>query len=90
MNQTHAPTTATNITHQYDDNRLQPASDSTIAWDDLLAEVSAGGTFWLTTVDTSSRPHMRPVFAVRSSGVLFVSGRSTRWDCAVHVPSPRH
>ncbi len=77
MHHLHGPTRAVNITHQYDDHELQPALDSTIAWDELHTQLGAGGTFWLTTIDPAGRPHTRPVFAVQTAGYLYVASSRT-------------
>lgn len=75
---------ATNITHQFDDGELKSSDDATISWNDLVAQLGAGGTFWLTTVDDSGRPHTRPVFAVVVDRALHVSS-SPSTAKAVHL-----
>jgi hypothetical protein len=72
------PDDADNITHQFDDGRMQPVDpDATITWHDLLRHVDAGGTFWLTVVDDDGRPHTRPVFAVVHDGGLVTASSHT-------------
>lgn len=90
MNHAPVPATATNITNQYDHDRLRPIdTNRTIDWDELLTELAGGGTFWLTTVDPAGRPHTRPVFAVRSHGTMFVaSSRSAAKSAALHAGGP--
>ncbi len=86
MHPPHVPTRAVNITHQYDDHEQQPALDGTIAWDELLNELSTGGTFWLTTIDPDGRPHTRPVFAVQTAGSVYVaSSRTAAKSPALHA-----
>lgn len=72
------PASAVNITHQYEDHTLQPVDDdTTIDWTELVDRLSGGGTFWLTTINSASRPHTRPVLAVIVNGALVIASSAT-------------
>jgi Pyridoxamine 5'-phosphate oxidase len=65
------PRLTENCTHQYDDNALQPADASAVMrWADALPRLSAAQTYWLATMRTDGRPHLRPVLAVWVDGTL--------------------
>lgn len=72
------PDSAVNITHRYDDHTLHSVdSDLTIDWTELLDRLATGGTFWLTVIDGTGRPHTRPVLAVVVDGVLATASSAT-------------
>ena len=72
------PSSAVNITRQYDDHTLQPAgTDTTIDWTELVDQLSGGGTFWLTAINSVGRPHTRPVLAVIADGALVIASSAT-------------
>lgn len=72
------PTSATNITQQFDAGEMQPRhDDATIGWGDLIDRLCDGGTFWLTTSSNDGRPHTRPVFAVVAHDAVHVASSVT-------------
>lgn len=78
MNPSVVPDAAVNITRQYDDHAMQPVdARSTIAWNEVLALLDSGGTFWLTTLDEHARPHTRPVLAVVVDAALVTASAAT-------------
>ncbi|MTV27522.1 pyridoxamine 5'-phosphate oxidase family protein [Nitriliruptoraceae bacterium ZYF776] len=45
----------------------------TTPWDEAVAELRRGGTFWLATAHPDGRPHLAPVLAVWVDEVLHVA-----------------
>ena len=69
---------AENCTHQYDDGALQPGDpDAVIPWPDAVARLSSARLFWLATIHPDGRPHVRPVFAVWTDGMLCTTTNPT-------------
>jgi nitroimidazol reductase NimA-like FMN-containing flavoprotein (pyridoxamine 5'-phosphate oxidase superfamily) len=69
-------TSATNIFNGWDNNQIQTADESTIAWPDACDRVDRAQTYWLTT-NAEDGPHTRPVLAVLVNGRPCFASAST-------------
>src|SRR5699024_10929110 len=49
------------------------ADPRTIPWNDAVAELCRGGTFWLATGHPDGRPHLAPVLAVCVDGIVHLA-----------------
>lgn len=72
------PSHADNLTHQYDDGKLQVTDKSqTIPWEEGLQRLSASDSYWFATVHPDGRPHVRPVLAVWHDGAMYSTTNPT-------------
>lgn len=68
---------ATNITAQWDGDRMQPRSPGTIPWEEARDLFAASPSYWFATVDRGPRPHVRPVLGVVIDDVWYSTSSPT-------------
>lgn len=85
-----APRSERNIVNQYDDDAMQPADPaSLIPWPEARHRLAGGDTFWLATIRSDGRPHVRPVLAVLVDGVLYSTTSPTARKARNLAADPR-
>lgn len=66
-----APTAAANIVRQWGEGELLvPDRDDVLPWELAVQHLAEAGLFWQVTQRADGHPHIRPVFAVETDGVL--------------------
>jgi hypothetical protein len=74
------PTTVAQATFPPDYGERGGAADQPLAWEDVEGRLREAPNYWLATVSSDGRPHVRPVDGVWVEGALCFGGSpETRW-----------
>ena len=60
-------------------DEIQLTAGTTLEWPEVFERLGASGTYWLATTHADGRPHVVPVLAVATDGMLHIAmGPTTR------------